>query len=251
MSVSTETLYDRASGSWQRTEPVLLSDFTARPFLRRWCAPLDGGDVLDLGCGEGYFARGLKHDGAGSVLGIDVSGEMIAAAERRESDERLGISYRAGDASRLDDLGDASFDLCVAVFLFNYLDLEATRRTMASVRRVLRPGGRFVFAVPHPSLAFLGERRAPFYFDPEGHGYYSGRDRLFEGRIWRRDGHDVPVRSVHKTVEDYFTALRAAGFAGMPDVAELRVTEEHLAIDPDWFGPLRDHPLHLAMRLER
>lgn len=251
MDVSTEALYDGASDRWTRNEPVLLSDFTARPFLRQWCEPVAGLDVLDLGCGEGYFARGLKQQGASRIVGIDISAEMIKSAIERERHEQLGIEYRTGSATELDAIETGSFDLCVAVFLFNYLDLEATRHTMREVHRLLRPGGRFVFAVPHPSLAFLGKNVAPFYFDQEDKGYFSGRDHQFEGRIWRRDGHDVRVRSVHKTVEDYFAAIREAGFAQMPQIAELRATEEHLETAPEWFGPLRDLPLHLAFQLQR
>jgi len=251
MSVSTETLYDQASQDWRRSEPTLLSDFTARPFLLEWCEPVAGLNVLDLGCGEGYFARGLKRRGAASILGIELSEEMVRNAQQREAEEQLGIEYRVGDASRLDDIADESIDLCVAVFLFNYVDLERTRHTMAEVYRALKPGGRFVFAVPHPSLAFLGDKVAPFYFDPEGKGYYSGRDCQFEGRIWRRDGKSVPVRSVHKTVEDYMTGLADAGFERMPRIAELRATDEHLAEAPEWFGPLADKPLHMAFHLTK
>ncbi len=248
---TTKEIYDGASGDWQRTEPVLLSDYTARPFLLDWCTPVESQDVLDLGCGEGYFARKLKQRGARTILGVDVSTEMIAAAKQRESREQLGIEYVAGDASNLDSFGAESFDLVVAVFLFNYLSLEQTRHTMAEVHRVLRPGGRFVFAVPHPSLAFLGQKTAPFYFDAQQRGYYSGRDVQFEGEIWRRDGKSVRVRSVHKTVEDYMSGLADGGFDRMPLVAELHVTEEHLELDPDWFGPLRDKPLHLAFQLTK
>ncbi|MFK7743086.1 MAG: class I SAM-dependent methyltransferase [Planctomycetota bacterium] len=249
MNISTEKLYDEASSNWQRTAPILLSDFTARPFLREWCEPVADKAVLDLGCGEGYFARGLKSQGARHIVGIDISAEMIRGATEREASEQLGIDYRTGSATDLKAIDNDAFDLCVAVFLFNYLDLEATRHTMREVHRILRPGGRFVFAVPHPSLAFLGDNVEPFYFDAQDKGYFSGRDNQFEGRIWRRDGHAVPVRSVHKTVEDYFAAMRDAGFDKMPEVAELRATEEHLRVAPDWFGPLRDKPLHLAVKL--
>ena len=250
MSVSTKQLYDERSDDWQRNEPILLSDFTARPFLLKWCEPVKGLDVLDLGCGEGYFARQLKQRGAGKIRGIDVSKEMVKAAAERELREKLGIDYFAGDATDLSsNLKSESFDLVVAVFLFNYLDLDHTRRTMSEVFRLLRPGGRFVFAVPHPSLPFLGEKRPPFYFEPDGKGYFSGRDSQFEGEIWRRDGKSVPVRCVHKSLEDYMTALALAGFERMPRLAELRATEEHLAKDPEWFGPLRDLPLHLAFQV--
>lgn len=246
---STRELYDQASPNWRRSEPILLSDYTARPFLLQWCEPVERCDVLDLGCGEGYFARGLKRRGAHSILGIDVSPEMVRAAEEQERTDRLGIEYATGNASQLRLYGEQSFDLVVAVFLFNYLNLEETQRTMREVHRVLRVGGRFVFAVPHPSLPFQGLQQAPFYFDPRGRGYFSGRDVQFEGKIWRRDGVSVDVRCVHKTLEDYFTALRAAGFDLMPQIAELHATEEHLALDPAWFGPLRDRPLHLAFKL--
>src|SRR5690606_26797922 len=85
MSVTTKELYDDSSNDWQRSDPILLSDFTARPFLLKWCDPVAGLNVLDLGCGEGYFARGLKRKGAGSILGIDVSDEMVRGAQQRES----------------------------------------------------------------------------------------------------------------------------------------------------------------------
>ena len=251
LSVSTENLYDRASGSWARKEPILLSDYTARPFLMDWCEPIEGLDVLDLGCGEGYFARNLKARGARSVHGIDLSPRMIDQARTEERRERLGITYEAGDATNLQHLGNRTFDLVVGVFLFNYLDRAQTLRTMQGVARVLKPGGSFVFAVPHPGLPFVLEESPPFYFSPGRHGYFSGRDRVFEGKIFRRDGAAVPVRCVHKTLTDYFRCLREAGFTAMPEVEELGVTEEMLAVDPDFFGPLMDQPLHLALRIER
>lgn len=251
LTVSTEILYDRASREWARKEPVLLSDYTARPFLMDWCEPIKELDVLDLGCGEGYFARNLKIRGARSIHGIDLSSQMIVQAREEESRERLGITYRTGDATDLHHLADELFDRVVAVFLFNYLDREQTLRAMQGVARVLRPGGRFVFAVPHPGLPFSREESPPFYFSPGGHGYFSGRDQLFEGEIYRRDGVAVPVRCVHKTLTDYFRCLRDAGFTAMPEVEELCVVQEMVTLDPAFFGPLVDQPLHLAFRVEK
>ena len=251
MSASTRSLYDSASQSWTRNDPVLLSDYTARPFLLEWCEPVNAQSVLDLGCGEGYFARQLARRGAGHLEGLDLSPEMIARAREQEVEEPLGIRYRVGDAPNLQHFDAACFDLVVAVFLFNYLDRAATAATLAEIYRVLRPGGRFVFAVPHPSLPFMRAEEPPFYFRRGSAGYFSGRDQSFEGRIHRRDGVAVPVRCVHKNLADYFQALSAAGFRSMPDIEELWATPDIQAVDPDFFEPLADQPLHLAFRLEK
>ena len=111
MTISTQKLYDEASEDWIRKEPTLLSDYTARPFLLDWCQPVAGLDVLDLGCGEGYFARNLKIRGAGNIEGVDLSPEMIQRAVAEESREELGIQYRTGDATELDAFPDDCFDL--------------------------------------------------------------------------------------------------------------------------------------------
>ena len=251
MTTSTETLYDDASQDWKRSQPLLLSDFTARPFLLDWCEPVSERAVLDLGCGEGYFARKLAQRGAGRIEGMDLSSEMIARAQEQDAEQPLGIRYSVGDAPELGRFESASFDLVVAVFLFNYLSREATAAAMAEIFRVLRPGGCFVFAVPHPSLPFLRAEEPPFYFVRDGAGYFSGRNRSFEGRIDRLDGVSVPVRCIHKTLADYFGSLSAAGFCTMPEVEELGVTKEILDVDPEWFRPLEDQPLHLAFRVEK
>ena len=77
---STARIYDAAAGQWARRQPVLLSDYTARPFVMTRLGCLSGEAVLDLGCGEGYVARQVKEAGASRLLGIDVSEGMITLA---------------------------------------------------------------------------------------------------------------------------------------------------------------------------
>lgn len=250
-SRSASELYDQNVASWARTQPISLSDFTARPAVLELCRPWDGLRVLDLGCGEGYCARKLRQGAAAEVLGIDVSAGMIEAARREEARQPLGIRYEQGDATDLRALADASFDRVLAMFLFNYLPTDATAACMREVARVLRPGGRFVFAVPHPTLPWMRERARPFYFDVGDAGYFEARDRRCPGKIWKRDGSQLEVQLVHKTLEDYFDALRSAGWQSLPRVRELRVTPEILQVDPGFFGPLGDTPLHLAFAIER
>lgn len=250
-SVETGALYDANAGRWQRRGPSSLSDFTGRPAVFALCGDVSGLDVIDLGCGEGYCARELAGRGAGSITGVELSAEMVELARAQEAELGQGISYRQGDVTALTD-ADASFDLALGVFVYNYVTTEQMLASFREVRRVLRPGGQFVFSVPHPAFAFINTRRErPFYFDVDGHGYFSGRDIQHQGSISRRDGVDLPVQMIHKTLGDYFAGLSAAGFSSLPVVEELAVKPEHLELDAEFFGPVADIPLHLAIRISR
>jgi SAM-dependent methyltransferase len=195
--------------------------------------------------------RELAKRGAAAISGYDVSAGMIAGAQK--SALTLGLehlTYAVSDLRKA-QFGDPSqpVDLVVAVFLFNYMDSAAMERILNRVREVLKPGGRFIFTVPHPLLPYIKPAEKPFYMRPEG-GYLSSVDVPFPGRIWRRDGESVEVQAVHKTFTTYFNALNAAGFTRMPHVEELHITADHVALDPDFFGPLADLPLHVAFSLQ-
>lgn len=248
----TKELYDHSASRWVRESPTSLSDFTARPSVLDLCEPIDGAEILDLGCGEGYCSRKLRRRGAKRVLGIDLSKGMIEAARACEASAPLGIEYEVGSATNLEGLPDRSFGLVLAVFLFNYLDVSQTRRCMAEVARVLRPGGSFVFAIPHPAFPFVRkEGEFPFHFEDVGGDYFGSRNALFSGRIWKTSGAWLDVQLVHKTLQDYFEALQSAGFSSMPTLRELHVTADHLELDRSFFGPIAGIPLHVAIRVER
>ena len=248
--MEAKEIYDGQADLWVRHEPVLLSDYSARPRVLELCGDVSGLSILDLGCGEGYVGRQLAERGAAAIEGHDVSEGMVAGAQKTAA--ALGLDHLTYFAS---DLRQAEFgdpekpvDLAIAVFLFNYMDTAAMSRILTRVRSVLKPGGRFIFTVPHPLLPWVKPAAKPFYMRPEG-GYLSSVDVPFPGRIWRRDGESVEVQAVHKTFTTYFTALREAGFTAMPHVEELHITADHVALDPDFFGPLVDLPLHVAFSL--
>lgn len=247
--MKTEALYDRNAARWRRRAPHSLSDFTGRPPVFELCGPVEGERVLDLGCGEGYCTREMAGRGAREVVGIDLSAGMIELARKQEAELSQGIRYERGDVVSL-DLPDEAFDLVLGVFVFSYLHVEQMAKAFREVRRVLAPGGRFVFAVPHPSLPFVREQVPPFFFDTRGLGYFSARDEPSEGEIGCIDGSSLAVQMIHKPLEDFFTSLASAGFDRLPTVRELRVLEAHVAAHPALFRPLEDIPLHLAIRVE-
>ena len=84
-----------------------------------------------------------------TVTGIDLSGRLIARARAVEDVERLGIDYVAADASTPLTLIGEQFDLIISHFGLS--DIDDLDGVAATVRRLLRPCGRFVFAILHPS----------------------------------------------------------------------------------------------------
>ena len=94
--------------------------------------------VLDLGCGPGETAAGLKerYGTACRVIGLDLAPGMLDEARRRYGEP---VRWLCGDAAAL-PLADASLDLVVSNLAIQWCpDLEAV---LAEVQRVLRPGGR-------------------------------------------------------------------------------------------------------------
>jgi len=108
--------------------------------------------ALDLGTGTADFAIELTRVSASGarIIGIDLSPEMLAQAQRKVYLRGLGtqIELRVGNGEQL-NLPDNSVDLCCSSFLMRTLtDLEQGLR---EIRRVVRPGGRIVcLEVSHP-----------------------------------------------------------------------------------------------------
>ena len=92
--------------------------------------------ILEVGCGTGVFGRRLADENPeASLVVVDQSERFVALAASR------GLDARRADVQEL-PFEDDAFDLVAALWmLYHVADLD---RALAEVRRVLRPGGRFV-----------------------------------------------------------------------------------------------------------
>lgn len=100
--------------------------------------------ILEVGCGSASNLWFAAREGF-SVTGIDGAADAIAAARRRFADDGLESDLRVGDFTRLEDLGDASFDLVIDRGSLTCCGRSAARGAIAAIRRILRPGGCFYF----------------------------------------------------------------------------------------------------------
>jgi SAM-dependent methyltransferase len=111
---------------------------------------VDGLDVVDLGCGTGYFSAWLAKRGARPV-GVDVTPAQLETARRCM--EQTGIEFLLVEASAEEvPLPDGSFDLALSEHgASNWCD---PYRWIPEAARLLRPGGRLVFLHATP-FAFV------------------------------------------------------------------------------------------------
>lgn len=116
-----------------------------RPTTLSLLPPLAGLDVLDAGCGHGWYAERLLAEGA-RVVGVDRSAAMLAFARERVGDRARLIHGDIADLrGRLDE---ACFDLVLCSLVLHYhADLSAV---FAEFARLLRPNGRVVLSTHHP-----------------------------------------------------------------------------------------------------
>jgi ubiquinone/menaquinone biosynthesis C-methylase UbiE len=174
------------------------------PTIRSLLPPLTGLRVLDLGCGFGKFVSFCLQEGAASVMGVDISQNMLSAAKKRIADPRARFV-----ASPIEDFeaGAASFDLAVASMCLHYV--RDIRPVFHKVAGFLDDGGMFVFSVEHPICTSLLQGWCGSADDPQRHwpvDDYKQETRRIS--TWFVDG----VVKYHRTVETYVNGLIDAGF---------------------------------------
>jgi trans-aconitate methyltransferase len=95
--------------------------------------PQPGERILDVGCGDGVLSQKILEAGA-TVIGVDASQNMVAAAKQR------GIDARLADASKL--TLEAEFDAAFSNAALHWMKRDPDA-VLKGVRRALKPEGRF------------------------------------------------------------------------------------------------------------
>jgi SAM-dependent methyltransferase len=189
---------------------------------------LEGARVLEIGAGAAQCSRWLARRGV-EVVATDVSGGMLAAGARYDAQSGVHVPLLQADARAL-PFADASFDVAFTAFGAIPFVPDAGR-VHAEAARVLRPGGRWVFAVTHPV-------RWAFPDDP-GEGGLTATRSYFDRRPYVELGASgrVLYAEYHRTLGDHVAELTRAGFT-LDRLVEPEWPEGH---DRTWggWGPVR------------
>src|SRR5262245_23140716 len=107
------------------------------------CVPVGGATVLDAGCGTGNLLAAIRHRRPGIALhGIDFSEAMLRRARIKVTDAQL----RRADLNAELPYDDDAFDAVVCVNVL--YAVAAPARTLAELRRILKPGGALIVSSP-------------------------------------------------------------------------------------------------------
>jgi len=206
-------------------------------------APRDGECVLDVATGTGMVAAELLSRSACTVVAIDQSPEMLAAARMRFQSQAAADARVKLIEAQAESLPFAprSFDALTFTYLLRYVDDPPA--TMTELARVVRPGGRIAsleFGVPPraplralwraytriglPALGALVSRewaRVGRFLGPSIEGFYERHPLPEIVEYWRRAGlEEVRVQRMSFGAGVVISARRAAAAAGVPAAGE-------------------------------
>lgn len=127
--------FDEASRDEENFPSTIDPRISHVTLILEFFGDLNGGKVLDVGCGKGRFARIVKERNPGAeVWGLDISPEMLRYVPE-------GILTRAGSMTELPFPG-GTFDAAYATeSLEHAVEIE---KAVAEICRVVKPGGRIV-----------------------------------------------------------------------------------------------------------
>jgi arsenite methyltransferase len=146
---STDSLFERVAWLYAFCRERLFRDDTDRIISALWQTqrPASGTQVIELGCGPGFYSRKLAQRFPQiAVIGVDRSESQVRSARQRAAAENVSnCVFERVNALAL-SCADASFDILIASRIFTVLpDHE---RAVAEMFRVLKPGGRCFIAEP-------------------------------------------------------------------------------------------------------
>ncbi len=177
------------------------------PIMKEMLPEMRDKKVLDLGCGEGGMSQYFAMLGAKSVLGTDISQNMIHCAEKSNAYQNVRYTQLAMEG--LDQLTE-KFDIVFSSLAFHYI--EDFDKLIKDISNLLEPNGILIFSQEHPlaTSSILGEG-IPKYIDKDGKRYFilSDYNNVGERKVsWNVDG----VVKYHRNFQTIINALANAGF---------------------------------------
>jgi len=144
--MTINTYDENLSTIFRKSDEKPDKQFSFLPTIMNIVGNPSGKEVLDLGCGDGFFTIALAKSGAKHVIGIDNSVEQIRLANEKQHPDN--ISYVLSDIFK-DKL--PSTDIVLSPFVVNYSqNTDELKFLFENIYQGLNVGGKVVFVLDLP-----------------------------------------------------------------------------------------------------
>ncbi len=185
-------------------------------------------NILDLGCGSGWYAEQLSKAGA-VITAIDISSKMVELTRKRLHGK--GEFIVANLENPLDFLKDSFYDIVLAPLLIHYI--EDWQSFFAEIARVLKKNGLFIFSTHQPQIQYQMFNLKNYY------------ERALIEDYWTDI--QATVRFYHHTLHELSENLYRAGFV-IELLSEPAPLPELATTDPEMYKNIATKPWFLFVR---
>lgn len=151
-------------------------------------------DILDIGCGEGFFTRKIKKLNR-KPHGLDISPEMIDAAKKQDQT----INYWLQDIEKKSNNHiKTKFKMAISILVFTYL--KKTDQALQNIYDYLDTNGILVIIIPHP--CFYHQENYLWFIDEKMNRYNLGnyfQEKTFVKEIFN----GFKTHYIHRKLESY------------------------------------------------
>lgn len=167
---------------------------------------LSGKSVLDLGCGFGWHCLYAREQQASSVVGVDISENMLQKAREQTND--AAITYIQ---MPIEDIAfsDSQFDIVISSLAFHYI--ESFEALCKKIHACLKPGGSFIFSVEHP--IFTSRDEQDWHYDDHGNRLHWPVDQYQSEGLRKTSFLTDNVIKYHRTVSTYMNDVISAALS--------------------------------------
>lgn len=178
------------------------------PIMKTLLPDLNGKSILDVGCGAGGMSAYFAEHGAKTVLGIDISENMLAEAVKNNKHQNVSFQRLSmEDISKINQ----KFDIVFSSLAVHYV--EDFDKLMKDVSNLLNPNGMLIFSQEHPiATAIIRENNIPKYIVENDKRYYlvSDYNVIGERKLdWNIEG----VIKYHRNFSTIINAIANAGLS--------------------------------------
>ena len=222
MSVAIE--FTSKSSVERYAEGVTAEELQLRPVLLELVGNVQEKTIWDVGCGDGRYSVIFAANGA-TVIATDFSAHQIDIAKQKHAHQN--VTYSVGDIST-GETEPASVDIAFANLVIPSLgSAEKLLELIKSVRKILKPDGRFIFSVLHP-LYLVSDQDGfdnAVDFDPRN---YFAEGSSFRAEAQTNAGNTMVFDETHFSLSYISRLLKDEGFAIQSLVESKQIPEKQM-----------------------